>query len=212
MNINQAIVAVMKEIGGVGKDKENPQGWKYRSAEQVYNRISPLLAKVGVFSAPEVIGMDLREVATVSGKAQVHAILTVKFTFYSEDGSNVAVTTVGEAINSGDKACGAAQTYAHKIAINQLFAIPYDIIDPDEFSPVVMAKQHAYESALNDLKLAWVKNQNGKLTPDMSREELAVKFQDWTESIVGEQIESLEHVDQCRDALKETHLTEPVAK
>jgi hypothetical protein len=54
----------------------------------------------------------------------MYSIITMKFTAYAEDGSSVSSTTVGEAMDSGDKSMNKAMSTAYKYALMQIFCIP----------------------------------------------------------------------------------------
>ena len=44
MKINEALVAIMEDVGAVDKGGNNKvQGWKFRGIEQVINGVSPAL-------------------------------------------------------------------------------------------------------------------------------------------------------------------------
>jgi hypothetical protein len=51
-------------------------------------------------------------------------MLRVKHTFFAPDGSNVCATTVGEAMDAGDKASNKAMSAAMKYALIQVLCIP----------------------------------------------------------------------------------------
>jgi hypothetical protein len=96
------------------------------------------MAKHGVFCAPEVIEEHCTERTTSKGTAMVHIRLRVKHTFYAPDGSSVVATTVGEAMDSGDKSCNKAMSAAMKYAYIELFCIPtVDDKDTENESPEV---------------------------------------------------------------------------
>lgn len=54
----------------------------------------------------------------------MYSILTMKFTFFAEDGSSVSSTTIGEAMDTGDKSMNKAMSTAYKYALMQIFCIP----------------------------------------------------------------------------------------
>ena len=123
----------MREIGAVGKDSVNQtQGFKYRGIDQVYNALNPVMAELGIFFTPEVIDQKREEKTTRSGAILTYTILTIRFTAYAPDGSNVQMTVIGEAMDSGDKSTNKAMSVAMKYAMFQLFCIPTEEMkDPD---------------------------------------------------------------------------------
>ena len=123
----------MREIGAVGKDKRNPQqGFMYRGIDAVYNALSPVMAKLGLFLVPEILEQNREERTTAKGGLLLYTILKIRYTVFAPDGSSVSCVTVGEAMDSGDKSCNKAMSAAFKYAAFQLFCIPTEeMIDPD---------------------------------------------------------------------------------
>lgn len=137
MNIYEAISRCMEEIGAVGKDAVNEQqGFKYRGIDAVMNAINPALTKNHVFIVPEVLDQSREERTTKSGGALIYSVCRIKYTFYAEDGSCIEAVTVGEGMDSGDKATNKAMAIAFKYACFQVFCIPTEEMkDPDEETP-----------------------------------------------------------------------------
>lgn len=135
--IYQKIVDVMGKIGHIGKEKKSGKpnsdyGFNYRGIDDVYNYLQPIMAKVGIFSVPEILSETREEKKTTNGKFVTYTILTVKYTFYAVDGSNVYLTVKGEAMDSGDKSCNKAMSISDKYACFMLFKIPtQEMVDPD---------------------------------------------------------------------------------
>ena len=136
--IYEAIPAIMDEIGHIGKEKRNQQqGFMFRGIDQVMNTMKPLLAKHGVFVVPEVTDRQREERTTKGGSNLIYSILTVRYHFCASDGSEVVATTVGEGMDSADKASNKAMAVAFKYACFQVFCIPTEEIakdDPDNYS------------------------------------------------------------------------------
>lgn len=128
MLIYQKIAAITAELSkiGISKDSKNSQqGYAFRGIDQVYGALSPLLAKHGVCILPRVTDRQIIERQNKSGTALFYVTLTVEFDFVAaEDGSKHTVVTVGEAMDSGDKASNKAMSAAYKYAAFQAFCIP----------------------------------------------------------------------------------------
>lgn len=137
MNIYESIAKCMEEIGAVGKDDVNKQqGFKYRGIDAVMNAINPALVKNRVFIVPEVLEQQRQERTTKNGAALIYSILRIKYTFFAEDGTHIEAITVGEGMDSGDKATNKAMAIAFKYACFQVFCIPTEEMkDPDEETP-----------------------------------------------------------------------------
>lgn len=135
------IAQLRTEVGAIGKNQKNQaQNYKFRGIDDIYNAMSKGLEKTGVFCTPEVVKYMRGERDRVK-KGELVGIwvnveITMKYTFYAPDGSNVAVVTVGEAMDTGDKATNKAMAAAHKYALIQLFCLPTeDQIDTENQSP-----------------------------------------------------------------------------
>lgn len=128
MKVYQAINKVQAELATIGitKDKRNQQqGYNFRGIDDVYNVISPLLAKHGLCILPRVLSREVTEKLTKSGGTMFYVAVEVEFDFVAaEDGSKHTVKTFGEAMDSGDKATNKAMSAAYKYAAFQAFAIP----------------------------------------------------------------------------------------
>ena len=137
MNIYEAISRCMEEIGAVGKDAVNKQqGFKYRGVDAVMNAINPALVKNHVFIVPKVLDQQREERTTNKGSVLIYSICRIRYTFYAEDGSSIEAVTVGEGMDSGDKATNKAMAIAFKYACFQVFCIPTEEMkDPDEETP-----------------------------------------------------------------------------
>jgi hypothetical protein len=129
--IHVAICAIMGEVGSVGKTRTNPQqGYKFRGIADLYLACQPLMAKHGVHVAPVAIEDHQMLVGkTAAGKDSYHVTMKVRFRAYAVDGSFVEVETMGEAMDTSDKAFNKSASAAMKYALIQLFAIPED--DPE---------------------------------------------------------------------------------
>ena len=135
---------VMSDVGFVGKNQKNQaQGFRFRGIDDMVNALYPALVKHGVFMAPEVVKEEhtLKEVTRSNGKEGVdkHVHLLVKYTFYAEDGSSVAVGPIAsEGLDSGDKATNKALSAALKYALIQTFSIPTeDMAEADLETPEI---------------------------------------------------------------------------
>lgn len=128
MKVYEKISAVVSDLSkiGIAKDSKNQsQGYAFRGIDQVYGALSPLLAKHGLCILPRVKDRQVIERTNKSGTALFYVTLTVEFDFVAaEDGSKHTVITVGEAMDSGDKASNKAMSAAYKYAAFQAFCIP----------------------------------------------------------------------------------------
>ena len=136
-NIYTAISNIMTDVGAVGKDGYNAiQKFKFRGIDDVMNALYPALTKHHVFVVPEVLEQNREERQTSKGGLLIYSICKIKFTFYADDGSSISAITIGEGMDSGDKATNKAMSIAFKYACFQVFCIPTEEMkDPDADSP-----------------------------------------------------------------------------
>lgn len=140
--IYKCICAAMADIEAIGKQNTNQkQNFKYRGIDDVYNSLHGILAKNNIFTVPEVVADRTEERTSSSGNALIYRILTIKYTFYTSDGSSISAIVVGEGMDPGDKASNKAMAIAHKYALLQIFCIPTsDDKDPDADTHVIKPK------------------------------------------------------------------------
>lgn len=123
--IFERISAVMAEIGAIGKSNVNEhQRYNFRGIDDVYNALHPALVKHQVFLAPKILKQVYETSATAAGKSAKVSMLTIRFRFYTTDGSFIDAETVGEAFDTSDKATNKAMSVAFKYACFQVFCIP----------------------------------------------------------------------------------------
>lgn len=131
VNIYSAMCAAMSDVPAIMKNRNNAQqGFKFRGIDDVYNELHDILAKHKIFTVPEVLAERTEERQTKSGGNLIYRVLTIKYTFYTDDGSCITTTVIGEGMDSGDKAANKAMAIAHKYALFQAFLIPTD--DPKD--------------------------------------------------------------------------------
>lgn len=136
-NIFETINAVMEEIGAVGKNSRNEkQKYMYRGVDDVMNALNPAFTKHKLFMVPEVVSQKREERQTANEKNLIYSVLSVKYTFYAEDGSSIYTIVPGEGMDSGDKASNKAMSAAFKYACFQVFCIATEEMkDPDAETP-----------------------------------------------------------------------------
>jgi len=111
---------------GIGKNQKNEQqGFAYRGIDDVLNRMAHHLVAANLIIAPKVQNREVQERVNSRGNPLFYVTLTVEYLIASTvDGSTVSVVTVGEAMDSGDKATNKALSAAYKYMAFQTFAIP----------------------------------------------------------------------------------------
>lgn len=149
--IYQNIIKAMNEVNSISKDNYNKiQNFKFRGIDDVMNTMHPVLSKNNIFVAPEVENFEREERTSKNGGLIIYTVATIKFTFYAEDGSNIVVKVVGEAMDSGDKGMNKAMSIAYKYALFQVFCIPTED-DPDKDSYTLAPKQQANKTQKKEM-------------------------------------------------------------
>lgn len=135
MNAREVILAVMKEVQGVGKNERNSaQGFNFRGIDAVINKVGPALRNAGGFILPEVKSAEHSIALTAKG-SQVNVVhLVVQYGIYGLDGDPITGTVAATAMDSGDKAVAKAMSVALRTYLLQVLALPTDEPDPDSFS------------------------------------------------------------------------------
>jgi len=136
--IYELIPKIMGDIGHVGKQSTNSfQHYNFRGIDDVYNCVGPVLVKHGVFIVPIIKNTTVNQVTTAGNKPATQIIIEVAYRFYAPDGSHIEAVTVGEGVDTGDKAANKAMSAAMKYAVWQTFCIPTVAVDSEEETPVV---------------------------------------------------------------------------
>ena len=139
LGIHKAICSIKAAIaagGGVQKERSAPMGYKFRGIEDFDNILCGMTAEHGVVMYPRVVDRDLREGVTAKGGYQLHVFLTIDWTFVcADDGSSVVVTTIGEAMDTQDKAVNKAMQASRKYAILMVLMIPTAGDDTEIYVP-----------------------------------------------------------------------------
>ena len=122
--INAVTAAMARE--GIGKERSNQQqGYRFRGIDDVYNALSRHLAEQKLCMLPRVTERAFTDRPTKSGGVSTYVVLTVEFDFVSaEDDSTHTIRTMGEAMDTADKATNKAMSAAMKYACLMAFQIP----------------------------------------------------------------------------------------
>lgn len=133
--VYQAIGTAMAEIAkdGIGKGRKNQQqGYAFRGVDEVMNALAPVLIKSKLAILPKFSNRTATERPTRNGGVSTYVTITGEFSFVStEDGSAHVVTTIGEAMDTADKATNKAMSAAFKYAAFQAFCIPLEGMGED---------------------------------------------------------------------------------
>lgn len=123
----------------------------YRGVDDVMNALYPALSKCKVFIVPEILEQKREERQTAKGAILIYSICKIRYRFFADDGSFVEAITIGEGMDSGDKATNKAMAIAFKYACFQVFCIPTEEMhDPDSETPSDLEpSQEAQQAAID---------------------------------------------------------------
>ncbi len=135
LTIYQAMARILADIDFIGKDRKADMGnagrYNFRGIDDIYNALHSSFAKYKVFIIPKIIDSKIEiqeKEKTYNGSTTksytYSALLTVEFTFVSEDGSSISAVGIGHALDQSDKATNKAQSSALKYCLMQTFLIP----------------------------------------------------------------------------------------
>ena len=149
-SVYSAINAITAELAknGIAKTRTNEiDDYKYRSIDDVLDRLAPLLAKHRLCVLPKALERIVTERADEQNHLLLHVALRVAFTLTSvDDASSHVVEAYGEALDGGDKATAKAMSSAYKAAMVQTFCIPIvGAEDADRTSHRLTPKSHSPE-------------------------------------------------------------------
>jgi hypothetical protein len=136
MSVYLKIAAISRALSltGIAKKHENKQqGWFFRSVDDVYNILSPLLVEQELLMLPRVLTRSCTQQPTKNNGTLFYVVLEVEYDLVSAaDGTVHTIKVFGEAMDSGDKATGKAMSAAYKSATIQAFCVPVSgAPDPD---------------------------------------------------------------------------------
>jgi hypothetical protein len=134
-NVWQRLVAVRRQVGGIGKDGNNSaQKFKFVSSNNVLSTLRPLLDAEGLALEQRVLDHVLHSKWSGPSDQKEHLTeLTVEFVWVNMDNptERIVCPWYGQGLDTGEKGVGKALTYAEKYFLLKQFSIPTDEDDPD---------------------------------------------------------------------------------
>ena len=129
-DIAKAIVAVMAQIGTLGKDSRNDHAsYKYVSVDKFFDSIGRLMAKEGIFVLTNEVSTSVDRVESVDkrGEVKIGSWLTANYELFLCHSNGSVCGPVKRVIRvqaTGPQAYGAAASYVEKYFLRSLFKIP----------------------------------------------------------------------------------------
>jgi hypothetical protein len=135
-DIYPSLHAVMNAVQSVSKrDRNTHSNYNFRGIDAVMNAVGPALREHGVIVVPNVRDIEVSDTRTSQNKPATRVVVKVNYTFLSaKDGSSIVTCSVGEAMDSGDKATPKAMSVAFRTLLLQALCLPTDEPDPDSFT------------------------------------------------------------------------------
>ena len=128
-----ALIAAEGGVSKVGYNRE--QKYSYRRAEDVFASVNKALVKTGLAVWPESVEFLSGDVTQTKSGSRI-AISTIRVTYRVRategDDNGITVISVGCGSDTMDKGPAKAMTMAYKIAMGQLFSIPFEATDAEE--------------------------------------------------------------------------------
>lgn len=133
--VNVAVARAMRDIGVITKadrfDGGNAGRFNFRGVDRVVNAVAPVLRKHGLIVIPEMRAVEYRDVPRNNGGRSHECVVTVAWHWTGPRGDELVAVTVGEALDTADKATSKAQAVAWRTCLIQMLAIPTGDPDPD---------------------------------------------------------------------------------
>jgi len=128
-NVFQLMSRVRADLAkeGIGKNQKNAQqGYKFRGIDDLYNAISPIMARHGLIASPTITSREAIERTTAKGTLNLHVILGIRIRFIAADNPESVheIDVIGEGMDTGDKATNKALSSGFKYGIITEFTIP----------------------------------------------------------------------------------------
>lgn len=119
----------LDSIGGITKDRQGGgggQGYAFRGIDDLYNKMCLKAAELGLDLDPRVVGEPRIDYQTNSkGNVQTHTHIVLDIVWTSaHDMTSTTTRSIGEAIDTSDKAAGKAMSYAMKNGCFAALQIP----------------------------------------------------------------------------------------
>jgi hypothetical protein len=141
--IVELLSKIAEEVGPVGKAGYNEgQRYNFRGIDHIVNAAAAAFHKHQVVITSQWLQAQDEPVESSKGASGYRVTGLVHFTFHAPDGSTVACTTRGEAIDYGDKASNKAHSAAKKYALVDVLCLPTDEPDADEASHDLAPRQY----------------------------------------------------------------------
>lgn len=138
-NLHQRLSAIMGELGAMKPQGHNSHSnYDYITYSQISEAARLLFVKHGVFMTPSLTKHTTTPVLSAKGNQNLLSEVEVTYTFYNIDKPEdyLAISSVGQGMDTGDKAVYKALTGAHKYMLFKTFNVGTDD-DAEKESPEI---------------------------------------------------------------------------
>ena len=135
MPIIESLLAVMRDVTVIPKSSSKALNYEFRGMDAMLDKIAPAFRAHGIVVISKVTSVMTDEIHVGKEQRKMgYARVVVDYEFHDAD-SDITVTSVGEAMDSSDKAINKAITQAFKNTLWQTLCIPTGDPDPDASRP-----------------------------------------------------------------------------
>jgi hypothetical protein len=136
MKVHEALAHVMDDVRAVGKTERNThQNYNFRGIDAVVNAVGPAMRRHNIVMVPRVLSVEAENVSVGRNNTQMRSVtVLVEYEFVGPEGDTLKAVSVGESMDSGDKAVPKAMSVALRTCLLQALLLPTDEPDPDAFS------------------------------------------------------------------------------
>lgn len=133
--VHIAVARAMRDLGKIAKadrfEGGNAGKYNFRGVDRVVNAVAPVLRKHGIIVVPQVDKVEYRDVPRANSGRSHECVVTVCWQWVGPRGDSLEAVTMGEALDTADKATSKAQSVAWRTCLIQMLAIPTGDPDPD---------------------------------------------------------------------------------
>lgn len=151
--VHVALARVMHDVTVVKKEGFNQhQRYQFRGIDGVMNAVGPALRNHGVVPVMQAEKDQFDLVAGANGRTQRQVLVKYTLNFIGPEGDMLPnpIVVYGEATDYSDKAMAKAHSVAYRTALLQVFCLPTDEQDPDEYSDPI--HKNAVNGLLEDIQ------------------------------------------------------------
>jgi hypothetical protein len=124
--VHEAWSDVMNTVLALGKHEQHDSPgakFNYRGIDALMNAVGPVLRQHRMSILPSVKDVQRRDVQTSTGKASREVSVLVDYAIYGPAGDVMYGTSVGEAMDSGDKGTAKAMSVAYRVFLLQSLCV-----------------------------------------------------------------------------------------